>query len=284
MKRFTLYSGFFLGVLLFALPGLASAYTKAVVGFPVLGESGLSDNIYIYSCTDATCAEKDITQLEVYGHVTNVLRWPKGVGGPGGPAPQTWAFLPLTDNAAQYFQLWQDTTDKGWQSCILGITADGGLDTATTCLGTAATPAQGTNGIPSFTVGAAMFDNATYQKNPPKKTAPKQENTLPSRTLTFINKTGADKICLQTDSTFEHDQCSGANSISRDGSFVIDSSSFTDGYDSGLAQVAAYEADGIWTNTGMGSDSVVYATNLEWTVCLNTSNTPWDRRSSIYPW
>ena len=76
MKRFTLYSGFFLGVLLFALPGLASAYTKAVVGFPILGKSGLSDDIYIYTCEDATCAEKDIKQLDAYGHVTNVPRWP----------------------------------------------------------------------------------------------------------------------------------------------------------------------------------------------------------------
>jgi hypothetical protein len=269
MKRFTLFSGFFLAILLFALPGLVSAYTKAVVGFPVLGENGLSEDIYVYACADATCEEKNITQLEVYGHITNVPRWPKGVGGPGGPALQTWAFLPLTDNEAQYFQFWQDT-DQGWQSCILGITADGRLDTATTCVGTVATPAQGADGVPSFTEGAAMFANATCQNDPPNKTDPSQTNTLPSRSLTFINGTSAPKICLQTDSSFEHDECSKANPISQKSAggepFVIDSSSFINGYNSGVGQVAAFEVNGNWTNTGMGTSSVVYATNMEWTV------------------
>ena len=273
----------FLAVSLFALPGFVSAYTKAVVDFPVLGQGQMSDDIYLYSCgEDSSCKTK--TQNQEYGHITNVHRWPVSLGGPGGPVPATWVFLTLTDNQAQYFEFWQESplqpayskhseysgyseVPSGWDSCILGITADGGLDpVATTCVGVVATPAQGANGVPSFSMGAAMFSQSPIHWDPP---TPSKTNTLPSRGLTFINKTSVSTICLQTDSSFEHEECSGANKISKGGSpYVIDSSDLHEGANSGVGQVAAYQlTEGQqWVNTGMDSSSTVYATNLEWTV------------------
>lgn len=254
----------FLAVSLFALPGFVSAYTKAVVDFPVLGQGQMSDDIYLYSCgEDSSCKTK--TQDQAYGHITNVHRWPKSVGGPGGPVPATWVFLTLTDSKDQYFEFWQESS-QGWQSCVLGITADGGLDTAnTTCVGVVPAPAKVTDGVPSFSMGAAMFPNLPIQNDPP---TPSKTNTLPSRGLTFINSTSASTICLQTDSSFEHEACSGANKISKGGSpYVINSSDLQDGANSGIGQIAAYQlTEGHpWENTGMDSTSTVYATNLEWT-------------------
>jgi len=260
----------FLAVSLFALPGFVSAYTKAVVDFPELGYSNptegiyLSEDIYLYSCDDSSCETK--TQLQDYGHITNVHRWPKSVGGPGGPVPATWVFLPLTDNQAQYFEFWQESL-QGWQSCVLGITAEGGLDaTATTCAGVVPAPANVPDGVPSFSMGVAMFKNLPIKTDP----SPIKTNTLPSRGLTFINETGASTICLQTDSTFNHDECSGANKISKGGSpYVIDSSDLLTGANSKSGQVVGYqlEANGAWVNTGRDATSgTVYATKLEWTM------------------
>ena len=148
---------------------------------------------------------------------------------------------------------------------MLGITAEGGLDTTnTTCTGVVATPAQVANGVPSFSMGPAMFSKSKPQTDP----SPNKTNTLPSRSLTFINKTSASTICLQTDSTFMHEACSGANKISKGSPYVIDSSDLQEGSNSGVGQVAAYQlTEGQqWVNTGMDSSSRVYATNLEWTM------------------
>jgi hypothetical protein len=254
---------------LFMLPGFASAYTKAVVDFPVLGYSDsaediyLSEDIYLYSCTDATCAST--TQLQDYGHITNVHRWPKSLGGPGGPVPATWVFLTLTDNQAQYFEFWQESP-QGWQSCVLGITADGDLDTAnTTCVGVVATPAQGTDGVPQFSMGVAMFKGVPIQTDP----SPNDINTLPARGLTFTNETSAATICLQTDSSFDHDACDGANKISRGSSYVIDGSDLVTGANSEAGQIVAYQLEENygWVNTGRDETTgTVYATKLEWTM------------------
>lgn len=277
MRKASIFSGLFLVLFLLVLPGAVSAHTKAVVGLPVLGTGDLADDLYLYSCSDSTCST--ITQLEAYGHITNVPRWPKGAGGPGGPVPQIWVFLPLTDGAEQYFQFWQKSGDC-WQSCILALNSDGSLNTAaTTCQGTVytaptSTPPSGATGVPSFTMGAAMFHGATCQTEPPSKnntagTGPRDTNTLPDRTLTFRNESTAQTICLQTDSTFEHTDCVGAEQVTASQPYVIESATLQNGYNSGVAQVMAYQNEGPeWTYTGRGlsQSAQVYATNLEWTV------------------
>lgn len=240
-----------------------SAYTKAVVDFPVLGQGQMSSDIYLYSCDDSTCGTK--TQDQEYGHITNVHRWPVSLGGPGGAPPATWVFLPLTDNQAQYFEFWQEGA-SGWESCMLGITAEGGLDAATTtCVGVVPTPANGTDGVPQFSMGAAMFSQPKSQTDP----SPNKTNTLPARGLTFTNETGASTICLQTDSSFEHEACSGANKITKSSSYVIDSSDLLTGANSKAGQLMAYqlEENGAWVNSGRDATSgTVYASKLEWTM------------------
>ena len=257
----------FLAVSLFALPGLVPAYTRAVVDFPVLGQTDpntgatLSSDIYLYSCDDADCGTK--TQIQDYGHITNVHRWPTSLGGPGKNPPATWVFLTLEDNQAQYFEFWQEGASGGWESCMLGITAEGGLDPATTCVGVAPTPAHGTDGVPSFSMGIAMFHNAKAQTDP----SPNKTNTLPSRSLTFKNETSASTVCLQTDSSFEHEACSGANKISKGGSpYII--SDLKNGANSKAGQITGYQLaeGGKWVNTGRDVAGHVYATKLEWTM------------------
>ncbi len=255
----------------FFSPGAALADTKAVLGFPTLGTGNLASDLYLYSCKTSSCAS--VTQLADYGHITNVPRWPKGNGGPGGPAPQAWAFLTIPEQGYQYYQFWQQNPSNSscWQSCILGINAQGELDNKnTTCLGTvtSGTPTH-TNEVPEFSFGAAMFGNATCGTAPAKMSA---NNILPARSLTFVNGTSAKTVCLQTDSSFNHPQCTGAgaNPITAQTPYTISSSDLTNGSNSGVGQVSGIQAkdNGDWINTGRGvsANAQVYATNLEWTL------------------
>lgn len=120
------------------------------------------------------------------------------------------------------------------------MTADGALDSgATTCVGVVPTPAQAPDGVPQFSMGAAMFSQAALGSDP----SPEQQNRLPDRGLTFVNDTSAVNICLQTDSSFTHPDCSGdgATLIAQDDFYVIDSSALRDGYNAGIAQPMAYQ-------------------------------------------
>lgn len=128
-----------------------------------------------------------------------------------------------------------------------------------------------------------MFSQAKSQTDP----TPEKTNTLPSRGLTFVNNTSASTICLQTDSTFQHDSCSGANKISKGGSpYVIDSSTLKDGSNSGVAQLAAYQLkeDENWVNTGKDSSAngQVYATNRNGPCGLSRINAPPGPQPSTY--
>lgn len=251
--------------------GAALADTKVVLGFPVLGTGGMATDLYLYSCATSACSS--VTQVAEYGHITNVPRWPKANGGPGGPVPQTWAFLTIPETGYQYFQFWQQNPGNSscWQSCILGVNSQGDLDNAnTTCTGTVTSgkPAA-TNGVPEFSFGAAMFAQATCGTAPAKMSA---TNTLPARSITFVNGTSAKTVCLQTDSSFEHPECTGAgaNKITPQLPYVIDSSDLVNGNNSGLGQVAAVQAkegdEWIYTGRGVSANAQVYATNLEYTV------------------
>lgn len=264
-----------LGCSLLGFSNIVAADTsKAVIGFPVLGQGALSADLYLYACADATCTS--ITQLTDYGHITNVHRWPKSLGGPGGPAPQTWVFLTLT-GVDQYFQFWQQMGDQ-WQNCIFEVTANGAIGPGTTCVGAVSvTPPGGvTDNLPYFNMGAAMFPPAGTQANPPNP-APQQTNSLPARTLTYMNQTANFKLCLQTDSSFNHSKCSnGGIQLARGVPFVIRSEDLADGVNSGLGQVAALKAKrtSSWKNTGKapGTNGQVYATNLEYTLWPVTAN------------
>ncbi len=241
--------------------------SKAIIGFPVLGEGELSSDLYLYSCADSSCAS--ITQLPDYGHITNVHRWPKSLNGPGGPAPQTWVFLTL-NGSDQYFQFWQQV-DTQWQSCIFEITASGENGPGTTCVGvvSVAPPSGVTGNLPYFNMGAAMFPPSSTQASAPSP-APQPNNTLPSRTLTYTNATSNVKLCLQTDSSFAHTNCgNGGIALKRNTPYVIPAEDLQNGVNSGLGQIAAFKAKpgSRWVNTGKGSGSngQVYATNLEYT-------------------
>jgi hypothetical protein len=268
MKRAVPVAITILAGLLMITPGAALAAGKAVLGLPVLGDDGLAEDLYLYSCTDSSCGS--ITQLAEYGHITNVPRWPKGKGGPGGPVPQTWVFLTIPEQGYQYYQFWQNTGDC-WESCILGLNAQGELDeSSTTCAGTvppgAPTVAEG---IPYYIMGAAMFADADCGTPPGRMSA---RNVLPDRTLTFVNGSLANAVCLQTDSSFEHPECtgSGAHRITSQLPFVISSDGLVDGSNAGVGQVSAvqYNDKGNWTYTGRetSGSTQVYATNLEWTL------------------
>lgn len=266
MKRAVPIALVFLLCSMFFSPGAALAGSKAVLNLPVLGANGLADDLYLYSCADASCASP--TQLQDYGHITNVPRWPKGNGGPGGNPPAIWVFLNIAEQGYQYYQFWQNAGDC-WKSCILGINAQGELDnSSTTCAGTVPIAPNGADGVASFTLGAAMFTNAQCGTPPAKMS---QTNTLPLRSLTFINGASAKTICLQTDSSFEHPQCTGdgANKITSQTPYIINSSDLVNGSNSGVGQVSGFQLkDGDeWIDTGreVPSDQV-YATNLEWTV------------------
>jgi hypothetical protein len=256
---------------LFLAPGAALADTKAVLGFPTLGTGNMAADLYLYSCKTSACSS--ITQLAEYGHITNVPRWPKGNGGPGGPAPQTWAFLTIAETGYQYYQFWQQNPSNSscWQSCILGINAQGELDNKnTTCLGTvtSGTPTH-TNEVPEFSFGAAMFGNATCGTAPAKMSA---SNVLPARSITFKSGSLANTLCLQNDSSFNHPQCTGAGAykVTPQVPYVITSTDLVNGNNSGVGQVSAVQAkDGgewIYTGRGVSSNAQVYATNLEYTV------------------
>ncbi|MGB5834178.1 MAG: thaumatin family protein [Thiohalocapsa sp.] len=256
-------------VLLSAAHGIAMASTKAVVDFPTLPEVTtinnntvtLSTDLYVYKCDDADCSTK--TQLDDYGHVTNVHRWPKSSGGPGGTPPATWIFLSLTENLAQYFEFWQEV-DTEWQSCILAIADDGSLaPTQTTCVGISQIAQPAAANVPHFSMSAAMFQNAESRSDP----SPSNINALPARSLTFVNATSASKICLQTDSSFEHEACSGAKIIPQASPYVINASHLWEGLNSEVAQVVAYQTKpGEWVDTGRDKANLVYATNLEATI------------------
>lgn len=250
--------------LFFFFPGTALADSKAVLSLPVLGINGLADDLYLYSCSDASCAS--VTQLSDYGHITNVPRWPKSNGGPGGTPPAIWVFLNIPGSGYKYYQLWQNAGDC-WKSCIFGINAQGELDnSATTCAGTVATAPKGANGVASFTLGAAMFSQATCGTPPAKMSS---TNTLPGRSLTFLNGTSAETVCLQTDSSFNHPECTGANKVTTQFPYVIGTADLIDGSNSGVVQVSGvqpYEgAEWIYTGKGVLNHQV-YATKLEWTV------------------
>ncbi|WPL11479.1 MULTISPECIES: thaumatin family protein [Thiorhodovibrio] len=244
-----------------------AATSKIAILFPVLGQGQLSSDIYVYGCgDDATCTAK--TQLADYGHVTNVQRWPKNLDGPGGTPPAVWMFPSIIENLPQYFEFWQQSGST-WQSCILGVTPDGGLDdTVTTCAGVVPTAPQTSNGIAQFSMGAAMFAQATNQADP----MPSQVNTLPARGISFTNATSSPKVCLQTDSSFNHLKCAGgeAHAIAQTSSYAIDSETLKDGSNSGAAQVMAYQFNQQgrlrWVYTGRDASARVYATKMEWTV------------------
>lgn len=257
---------------LFFSPGAALADTKAVFGFPTLGTGNMSSDLYLYSCKTSACTS--ITQLAEYGHITSVPRWPKGNGGPGGTTtPQTWVFLTIPEQGYQYYQFWQQKPhDKTcWQSCILGINAQGDLDNAnTTCAGTVTSgkPTH-TNGVPEFSFGAAMFAQANCGTPPAKMSA---TNVLPARSITYANGTSAQTVCLQTDSSFNHPECTGAGAykVTPQSPYFITSSDLVNGSNSGVGQVSGVQAKdgGEWINTGRGvsTNAQVYATNLEYTV------------------
>ncbi len=264
MKRTVPIALLFLLCSLFFSPGAALADTKAVLELPVLGENGLADDLYLYSCASSACAKP--TQLSDYGHITNVPRWPKGNGGPGHKPPAIWVFLTIPDSGYKYYQLWQNAGDC-WKSCILGINAQGEVDnSSTTCQGVA--PPTQNKGLPSFSLGTATFKDATCGTAPANMS---QTNTLPARSITFLNDTSAQTVCLQTDSSFNHPECtgSGANKVTPQTPYVITSSDLVNGSNSGVGQVSGVQAkDGdewIYTGRGVSANAQVYATNLEWT-------------------
>jgi hypothetical protein len=265
MKRTVPITILLLALSLFFLTGAALADSRAVFGFPNLPIGDLNSDLYLYSCTDATC--KSVTQVSDYGHITNVPRWPKGSGGPGGPVPQSWAFVTVPEQGYKYYQFWQQKPGDSncWQSCIVGITAKGELDNVnTTCAGTVTSGAPTvTNGVPEFTFGAAMFAQAACGTPPSKRS---DTNTVQARSITFVNDSSAQTLCLQTDSSFEHTDCTGANKVTPQSPYVISSTDLADGKNSGLGQVSGIQMtdQSDWINTG--NKTQVYSTNLEYTI------------------
>jgi hypothetical protein len=265
MKRAVPIALLFMICSLLVLPAASLADTKAVLQLPDLGANGMADDLYLYSCANASCSSP--TQLADYGHITNVPRWPKGNGGPGGAPPAIWVFVTIPDSGFKYFQLWQNN-GTCWQSCILGINAQGDVDnSSTTCLGVA--PPTQNKGLSAYSFGTATFDKAACATPPANRS---ETNTTPARSLTFVNNTSARTVCLQTDSSFEHPECTGAgaNKVTSQSPYIIASSDLVNGSNSGVGQVSGVQVkDGDeWLYTGRGTsvNAQVYATNLEWTV------------------
>ncbi|MCP4577623.1 MAG: thaumatin family protein [Deltaproteobacteria bacterium] len=255
----------------FLLPSFASAYTKALVQFPPLGKDyapeTLSKDLYLYSCTDSGCTSKE--QDKEYGHITNVEKWSKSVGGTG-TQPAAWVILTLTDNEPSYFEFWQEVSE-GWQSCTLGITAQGGLDDTTpnACVGVVAVLDDKPNSIPVFTMGTAMFHGMTTQTTAPVHS---EVNTLPDAQVTIINNTSAQTVCIHENDFADTDCTAGGHPVQKGSSLVYDSDSLKNGANSDAAQIVAYKWDEQTDWAGTGKDGQVYATKPEWTIFPQHTN------------
>ena len=250
---------------LFLFPSFASAFTKALVQFPILGadygEETLSKDLYLFSCTDSGCTSKE--QDKQYGHITNVEKWSKSVGGTG-TQPATWVILTLTDNDPSYFEFWQEVSG-GWQSCTLGITPEGGVDDTVpnACVGVNAVLDDKPNSVPAFTMGAAMFHGMTIQATAPVHS---EVNTLPDAQVTIINNTSAQTLCLHENDFNDTDCTNGGHALQQGSSLVYDKKSLENGANSDAAQVVAYKWDQQSAWAGTGKDGQVYATKPEWTI------------------
>lgn len=252
----------------FLLPTFASAFTKALVQFPPLGQGELSQDLYLFSCTDSNCTTKD--QVKEYGHITNVEKWSKSVGGPG-TKPAAWVILTLTDNEPAYFEFWQEVSG-GWQSCTLGVTAQGGLDGTmpNACVGVVPALDDKPNSVPVFTMGAAMFSEKPIQAAAPVHS---DVNTLPDAQVTIVNNTSAQTLCVH-ENDFNDTNCTapGGHPVQKDSPLVFDTASLKDGANSAAAQIVAYKWDEQSAWAGTGKDGQVYATKPEWTIFPQHSN------------
>ncbi len=167
--------------------------TWAVVELPaaVLGTAP----VYFYGCLDSTCSSQ--SQLGKNGYVTKVPTWQ-------GLTPATWVFLE-TDGDEKHYALWQNTS--GWKTCILHLQASGVIGVDNTCTGALKVAENSSADVSKINIGAGLFPDQTVAG----PVNPKPYNPSPERTFTFSNDSTANGVCLQTDSTYAHELCSGVH-------------------------------------------------------------------------
>jgi len=185
------------------------------------------------------------------------------------PAPATISFFYAKHQSSIYkIYVSQDATIKSttkWDSCILILEENGVVNNSSTCSGATKT-ASSTTSVANIAFGTSFASKAD---TPPTGYMDFLYNPIPLRFVTFKNKTGYDKICLNLQSKFNKDSCTGTGDIviKNNDEYIhqvspggnISYAGFITGYYS--------KANG-WHYSGrMTTDKVgVYVTTMEWTM------------------
>lgn len=260
--------------LLSAAQGATASASKVGIIFPTMPQTNanansyLNSDVFLYSCSDSSCSS--LTQVPDYGHITAVTPWTTANGGPGGAAPTTWAFPTMANPSDQFFKFYQKTQDSSaWNSCILEVTQTS-LGQGTTCVGSVfsitTNSVQGFTGTPTVSMGASMFPSAAVSAPNP---SPVTKNTLPQRSITFVNGTQNYGLCISEDNA-KHVACLASTTLNVTASSpgVIPDATLASGMNSALAHLdlTKLNSNSAWRHTGAyGSGKQVYATKMEWT-------------------
>lgn len=122
-----------------------------------------------------------------------------------------------------------------------------------------------------ISLGAVPFPETTAEPE-----APRSHNPIVGRSITFGNESTADGLCMQTDSRFAHELCSGA-AVYEIAQTPVVRAIPQNGDGSKAAQVIGirYAANTPWTATGIDRRSQqVYATKMEWTAFPSEASDP----------
>lgn len=256
-----------------------SSYSAGLVIFAT-GSSNTStppllNPVYIYSCTDSTCATQK--QLDNSGYVYFTPDWVPPAPAPTLVGTAPWAFL----YSLGTYALWQKDVDN-WRSCTVTINANGFDQANTSCPGLVwANQSQTDDTVIQISAGAAdangfIIANGTLIPAPAPTTPPAPRNTAPTpqRTITFVNSSSYAAICINPNGVISQNPCSsedtGSFQIQKGSSYVLNIP--TAGANSQAAVVTGIKftsTDKIFTPTGQNlsiPNDPSYATRLEWTM------------------
>lgn len=263
MRRLLLIS---LSTLLMLMSTNINAQTVKHIGisWPTTQNNPL-EPVYVFTCSDTACSS--MTQID---YVTLIPL--QGAVVPPVPAPITFY---QTNGQQATFALYQGTTGN-WRSCKFTVDANGDLVNAdTNCIGAVKTN-NSTDTVTMISFSAAGFTSSTLTPPP----SANQTVTVPDRTLTFINDTNYQAVCLNTQAKYNNpavnkctDTTNGDNILKHGDANKLVVTVPPLGLISGAAAVTGYQtADGTWVNTGQyvntqdPSNAPIYASKMEWTI------------------
>lgn len=239
------------------------------IAWPTKAGGQLPMPVYVYQCSDSTCTQKHqidyITSIPAQGKVA-------------APVPAPITFYPTGGKAVTY-ELYTKTGDSKaalWGSCKITIPTNAKpgpvLPSESNCTG-AVVQDTSTPSVTMISFSGAGFTSLTdkYPNSPNKKV------TVQPRTLTFINNSKYNKICINTEGNYADDpatnKCTLAGDVilTKGVPYVVPVPPL--GAISGAAAVTGfYESPGDWENTGKyvnpknSQVEPIYATKMEWTM------------------